>query len=790
LDYVRDEAGDATVLVLMLGATYSAVERRELATVARGHARPVAVLVDDAVMAYLATRPAQERQSLAWVTLPFTGDCPYGDQAGDTPREMFYGRTRELSDVIAMTGPSFVSGGRQFGKSALLRTARRRFEEDDDGSGRRLAVFREIRGVGADDHAAAFWPGLASTLFDEGILETHLAAPVTAESVEAALMTWVRVDKERQLLILIDEADNFLSADAHDNRFDQMETCKRIMNDSGRRVKFVFAGLHRVARFESLSNQPLTHLGQYPIVVGPLQPRPARMMLIQPLAAIGYEFADPAAQTARILAVTNSVPSLLQLFGRALVTYLHSRDVVEGPRQVISDEDIDAVIEDATLLEQISARYRLTLRLDPRYEVMVNVVAHSAHSLGVDEGMTLAELTDDCRLYWPSGFASAGADLMRSLATECCDLGLLSFDSARYRMRTPTVLRLLGSEEAVSETLVAAEDTFELPTTMSAASYRPLLSNTEARSPLTTRQLAQVFSRRTQSLVVAGSSALGISRVGEAIRGGAHDRGLDGNLVKSVTPNPESLESAVALAAPGHTLVVDMHDQKHAMVAAVLDRASAVVPATEVSVVVVVDGRTSPVWVDAEDRINLTRVDTAGLALWLDQTVNPFHDTAERAALLEATGGWLSLVREALRRADGIDHAATALAEFAAWRDGTAAQMELVGLVGLGADKTKSIVSAGLGALARLVSEASGGIGETFADLVALADVADEDRSVHELLVQAGFVSQRAYADGIEALASLAVFDLAGDGTWRVEPVLAAALASIAAPLSATRVGA
>jgi hypothetical protein len=376
---------------------------------------------------------------------------------------------------------------------------------------------------------------------------------------------------------------------------------------------------------------------------------------------------------------------------------------------------------------------------------------------------------------------------MRSLATECCDLGLLAFDGNRYRMRTPTVLRLLGSMENVSTTLEDAEGTFELPTTLSAASFRPQLSETEARSPLTTRQLGQVFARRPQTLVVAGSNALGVTRVVEAIRGAAHDRGINDQAVKTPAPTPQGLESAVQLAGPEAIVVLDMHDKKHPAVAAVLAKAADVVPDGQVPVVVVVDGRTAPVWVTAEDRINLTRVDAAGLNLWLDETPNPFAGMPARADVLAATGGWLYLVRKMLHLSAGVDDPAAAVTSFVAWRNTDAARRELVDLAGLGPDRDKSMVAAALGALATSIADVAGAEGGSWPDLVELAMMADENQQVAVMLTSAGFAPERAFTDGLEALAALAALERTDDSCWRIEPVLAAALLAAAhtAPVTA-----
>ena len=95
-----------------------------------------------------------------------------------------------------------------------------------------------------------------------------------AEAVHAAVRSWIKADPRRQLLLLLDEADDFLDTDAHGNRFDNVERFRRLMLETERNVKVALAGLHRTARFESLPNQPLSHLGK-PVSIGPLKPQHA-----------------------------------------------------------------------------------------------------------------------------------------------------------------------------------------------------------------------------------------------------------------------------------------------------------------------------------------------------------------------------------------------------------------------------------------------------------------------------------------------------------------------------------
>src|SRR5690606_29267321 len=115
-------------------------------------------------------------------------------------------------------------------------------------------------------------------------------------------------DRNRRVLLLCDEADNFLDADAGEQKFREILRLRDLMNQTSRRFKVVFAGLHDVQRFQSIPNQPLAHFGT-PLCVGPLDPRSARQLIVEPLEALGYRFREPTAAL-RILSYTNYHPGL------------------------------------------------------------------------------------------------------------------------------------------------------------------------------------------------------------------------------------------------------------------------------------------------------------------------------------------------------------------------------------------------------------------------------------------------------------------------------------------------
>ncbi|MPQ99587.1 hypothetical protein GB931_17020 [Modestobacter sp. I12A-02628] len=763
IEWMGVEPADHTVLALWLGGALSPADRRAIADAARGRPNPPLLVLDDAALAYLVCQGEPRRATFEATALPFTAASPYRDTPGDTPLEMFYGRTDELAAVVDLNGPSFVSGGRQLGKSALLRAAARRFEEGGEG---RHAVLISVFNVGGDGRPERLWGKLWPHLADIGIVP---GAPPASEDdlsevVYTAVRQWLEGDAQRALLILLDEADAFLDADAAGNRFDHVDTCRRLMWDSGRRAKVVFAGLHRTARFESLPNQPLSHLGR-PISVGPLRPQHAHDLLVEPLASLGFRFDDPIALPARILAMTNNMPALLQLFGQALVAHLSALPVpADGPPQVITDADVDEVFYDAELNAAFREKYVLTLNLDHRYLVIAYAVAAVAHEHGVDTSLSLVELSETARLHWPEGFSGVGADVFRGLVAECVDLGVLAADSGRYRLRTPTVLRLLGTDEEVLETLYTASERLAVPSAADGGSYRRRVGH--GRSPLTEAQLGRLFDARRQVLTVTGSGALGVDAVWSAIEAARADEAHRvAALVRVRTTTPDGVRTAVGLAAADSTLMlVDAQAHSPAALTELVQVAEKAVAdaARDVTVAVLASPANAAAWAADVDRVDLLRVDEPGLRMWCDEDGLPFRDDESRALLLAASGGWprvLAHLTQMAGKAGPATGAGKLLADLDTWLSGGGGK-QLVASAGLGPETP--VLTAAFRSAVNLCS-ADGEDRQMLAELLELDGLS-------AAAADAGFGPLVNVVDALEALGCLA--PTAG-GRVRPEPVLA-----------------
>ncbi|NDU74170.1 AAA family ATPase [Actinomadura sp. DSM 109109] len=652
IEMLKEQPKDQTVLVWYFGVL-SPEERQHLAAAARRRPAPVAGVLDDVAIAYLACMPEAAWATAVALMAPFTGTDPYAP-VGDVPDEMFYGRSDQVREVTDRTGSSFVYGGRQLGKSALLRKAERDIQATDAKD--RKVILENIQTVGKVAPLESLWSKLAEKLVQAGVFS---AGPVRRDQVRDAVRAWIVKNPQHQLLILLDEADHFLNVDAKGARFENVIALRDLMNDTDRRVKVVFAGLHQTARFQSLTNQPLAHLGT-PIAVGPLEPQDAFNLLVRPLETLGFRF--PETLAARVIAEANNAPALVQLFAEALLKRMRRdpRATRHFPCE-ITPADVGEVWRDKKLARGFRDRFEWTLNLDKRYKVIAYTVALHALANGADATLSVGELSEQCRYWWESGFEDCTGDGFRSLLDECVNLGVLGLDADRYRLRTPHILNLLGGTAEVEDVLENAGD-FEKPDSFDAHSYRGIFKNGPERSPLSSRQLTALLRPHDLVHVVAGSRALHVERVPAALE--SEESGHPGVKVLPVGSGQGQYSLGGALSRAnvydGHTVIVanmSVGKTPQQFAARVREAREAVAGPHQgtLAVVLVTGPHLACSWQslldeDGVDLIELRRFDQLAIRQWMWEDANGFPGVEEQVDLLDLTGGWPVLIGQVVNR--------------------------------------------------------------------------------------------------------------------------------------------
>ena len=522
LNAIGENFQGSPIIVFCFGQM-SLEKRRNLACLCRQRLRTL-IVIDDILMFYLCTQPGARLPVLFNCALPLTWLEPY--TITFVPPEMFYGREREQSSIINPMESCFIYGGRQLGKTVLLRHVERTFHKPNEG---KIALWIDLksRGICYDKHIDEIWNLLAIEFKRLGVVPATKSVSVKANELLEQIKTWLEGDEKRRILLLLDEADRFLESDGKrstdDSQGDFIRSArlKGLMDQTNRSFKVVFAGLHNVQRTTRLENHPLAHLGEA-ICIGPLlnngEVREARALVERPLASLGYYFDSPELVT-RILSQTNYYPSLIQLYCQQLLKHINNPDFVTfdqktTPPYIITSEQVDEAYHNLDLRKEIRYRFMLTLGLDERYKVIAYVIAYNCleNKEGKADGFPVSWIREEVLTWWHEGFQGLSSDEMRVLLEEMVGLGVLrSTNEGRcFTLRNTTnVLRLMGTPEEIETALIEPR---ELPPEYEPATFRAPLKdakNDPRRSPLTVQQESELPRSSNKVSIICGSPAAG-----------------------------------------------------------------------------------------------------------------------------------------------------------------------------------------------------------------------------------------------------------------------------------------
>lgn len=499
--------------------------RRELARLCREKAGAFAVIDTILLLHVCSAAGTQSRlPRLFACALPFSRVQPYVTTAGRMPPEIFFGRQREVEEITSPSGSCFVYGGRQLGKTALLRHVEERFHDPKAG---RIAIWLELKhhGVHSIDDV---WPALAAQLAKASVFPESTARQMTLDTVLEHAADWLAVDDHRRILLLLDEADNFLKADATDPAskvpFSRCLRLRALMDSTGRRFKVVFAGLHNVQRTTRVANHPLAHYG-VPLCIGPLLNNPrdaedARRLVEEPLAAAGYFF-ESSYPLVHILAQSNYYPSLIQLYCQRLLR--HATDNVRQfdsrttPPFLLTLRHVEDAYNSLELQSAIAEKFRLTLDLDKRYRLIAIIFAFYKDE--AERGLDVRRLRNETATWWSLGLATTSDEDFGELLEEMVGLGVLrrAAPGGAYFLRNPNLMPLLGRHEDI-ETELENFSKNEPESDFDPSHFRRPVGEHGARSPLSIAQESEIRSLQKDALFVfAGTPAAEISRLREAI---------------------------------------------------------------------------------------------------------------------------------------------------------------------------------------------------------------------------------------------------------------------------------
>ena len=525
--------------IILLSGVADASRRHEVAERLRAKALP-ALLIDEALIAFAATRRDTRARTIFECGLPYGRIDPYTTDAGQLPPEMFFGREDEVRKIIAKTADGcLVYGGRQLGKSALLAHIA---QTQHNTAEKRIIVNREVKALGNSEQTSDIWRHISSMLPDDIVKPESISAEAVSKDIQA----WVGRHPNGRIICMFDEADNFMTKDTRDD-YPQLSKLKELMEKTQRAFKVVFAGLHNVQRMHKQPNSPLWHLGE-PICIGPLNrniddKRAAFDLVVSPMRAAGFAFESIQA-VEEILTWANYYPSLVQEYMKGLLSTMHGvgsgktyKLPVEGPLWLIPTETLFAHHGFNHIKSRIRDKFHLTLNLDPRYALVAYTLARLIYEgderRALISGLSPKLLMEEAEIYWPKNSESPTPPAFEALLEELFDLGVLgrnripgSANRYNYLLRTREVAAMLGTGNDIYHALEDIENkdpTISYDRTTHRRRYSTTARQPQQQwpyAPLSDFQIEQLISKNTTDPVriVCGLEVLGLSKVGQSLK--------------------------------------------------------------------------------------------------------------------------------------------------------------------------------------------------------------------------------------------------------------------------------
>jgi WD40 repeat protein len=410
---VLNRLGIPAEVTLVLGA--DAEQRRELADLSRR--REDLLLAPDGrelTALLLAEDPVNELAHLIARHVPVTQVSPYQTGAGVNKQSLFFGRGSLITQVMGRDPANYlVVGGRQVGKSSLLKELERRYRHDPRVECHYLVL--------SDQNAVS---RLAEAL------------GLAAGSDLDAVLNRLRKPRERCILLLIDEADAFV----HHDQQQGYETLQRLRALSEEcHAHFILAGFWELYQQAALDYQsPLKNFGEV-LTVGALEWKACQALAMEPMARLNIRW-DSEALVTRLIEQTGQRANLISLACQEVLEVLRRED------RVIRAEHLEQALAGRVRDELMQGWGELSR--DPAESRRDRIVVYATAPL---RRFSLADLMVTLERY---GYRPEPEDLRRSLAR--LELAfVLKREGSQYFYRVPLQCGLILADD--TELLLRSE---------------------------------------------------------------------------------------------------------------------------------------------------------------------------------------------------------------------------------------------------------------------------------------------------------------------------------------------
>jgi hypothetical protein len=442
-------------LLLISAVPLSPEARQEFSRSTKKNNKTV-YLLDMVTLLFLAAQPHsgygnKAIQNFLWLAAPFTYFNPYSgtDAARPTVHEMCYGRESEIESLLKMrNGGAIVFGGRQLGKSSILRAVETRYHDPDKGHyafyqqlDKDLLQKMQLNETSRKDAANKIWGFLYRELDRLSMMPSTVSdlGPDNNDQIEEAVKNALLNRPKDNFIVIFDEIDPILNVDSAFD-FSIFRSLRNLIEQQGieGRLKIIIGGLANVKRFENSPNYPLTQMGGS-IQVSIMPHQEALHLIIEPMRAAGYHFDTPQVAN-QILAITNRHPGLIQYFCHALIDSVASNNRQPVGSKVITAMDVNNVRQQDKIKVIIRNRFDMTLALDKRYKVIVySLIADHCGAQPFTPARSKA-----CAEDWlPEAFSNISETQFEAFLIELVGLGVLKEKNSKYSLRNTNVLKLL-----------------------------------------------------------------------------------------------------------------------------------------------------------------------------------------------------------------------------------------------------------------------------------------------------------------------------------------------------------
>ena len=418
------------------------------------------ILIDDYMVAYIAMHPEDRARRMMEIGLLTFHTQPYSADGISVPKEMFFGRRKELQSLRNVPSLAVLYGGRRLGKSSLLAQICREMNRQPGVAALYMPMKDDYDG---GDHVLYTWRILARALAAQGVID-HL--PKEENSVQP-IRKWIEAQisaptqQYKTLYLLFDEADDLMGKELDLGQgaigmIGSLQSMAETLLQFKVTVHNVIAGLHNLTRMTTESNSALGKadvIALEPFNTGDDILRGIELVT-KPMAALGFFF-GPGNENLplQILSVCNYYPAFIQVYCKKLLEHMYNNKRQRGSAVTpIERSDLDAVENDHDLLAEMQKKFGYTLDLDKRYKAIALLLAEYYYSeveSGKNEGLTVSEIRDYSQVLAGVHFQGLSGAAYESLVDEMRKLNVLEKNGARYRLRNPSIAMLIGDKETI-----------------------------------------------------------------------------------------------------------------------------------------------------------------------------------------------------------------------------------------------------------------------------------------------------------------------------------------------------